>query len=338
MKLNETISSSQVYDLVNRGEPEINSNSDRHSEPELANEADEKREIAKSMATDSHLDKAKFGLVAFGAVSHALAALGAGSKVAGKDIPGVSNHESFFVELASKYSKYLSPIPLAINAIKKLSQPQNFWRGIAELSPLTKMLSGHVSNLPFFTGFLAAYNAYDKQTREFFEENPELLRHEAQSNSRLGHLGAILKNLKMMFKHSSKELNAGQDIFKHISRLLVVPGFGLPFFYGLLFGRAEKLNLFVHKFIRWGRSAVGMVADLDKVFNAKEAFVKKLGALFFLDSFVNSFSPWLENNRSARDTTGNISAAISETGNFFYSLYLQEQKDRDEKLKTQIAA
>jgi len=296
-----------------------------------------------SSVESSSIDKLKYGLVAFGAVSHALAAMSAASKATDHRLPALTKHEPFLVNTASNYSKYLSPLPLALNAIKKLSQPQNFWRGVAELSPLAKMLAGHVSNLPFFTGFLAGYNAYDKQIREFFEENPEITRHEAKSDSRKDHLIAIMKNLKMMLKHSYDKLSVKgassegllslREKFKYFSRLVVVPGFGLPFFYGMLFGRGEKLNFFMHKLIRWGRSAIGMVADADKVFNAKDPFVRKLGGAFFLDSFVNSFSPWLENNRAAVDTSGNISAAISETGNFLYSLYLQEQKDKEAAAK-----
>lgn len=365
MKLNQTTLSNHVSNL-HQGEqlepkPAAGFNIGIVSPSEAANEAEfsqpaaqalvteqgsalpSDREVGKSLSFETAIDKVKYGLVGFGAVSHALAAMGAASKATDHKLPVLTTHEPLLVNVASNYSKYLSPLPLALNAIKKLSQPQNFWRGIAELSPLAKMLAGHVSNLPFFTGFLAGYNAYDKQIREFFEENPEIIRHEAKSESRKDHLIAIMKNLKAMLKHSYEKLSSGgvsreglvglREKFKYFSRLVVVPGFGLPFFYGMFFGRGEKLNFFIHKLIRWGRSAIGMVADADKVFNAKDPFVRKLGAAFFLDSFVNSFSPWLENNRAAVDTSGNISAAISETGNFIYSTYLQEQKNKEAAAK-----
>ncbi|MEB3316140.1 MAG: hypothetical protein VKK32_08020 [Candidatus Melainabacteria bacterium] len=283
-------------------------------------------------AAEPFINKAKFGLAAFGATSHIAAATASGSGLSARDIPMLSIHKDLVVNIASTYSKYLSPIPLALNAIKKLAEPENFWRGIAELSPMMKILAGHVSNLPFFTGLLAAYNSLDKQTREFFQENPDVEEHKTQSQNRMDHLSSIFKNMKTMMKHSLKEIQSGKDKFKHFSRLTVVPGFSLPFFYGMVFGRGEKLNLFTHKLIRWARSVVGMVADADKVINGKDKFIKKMGAAFFLDSLVNSFSPWLEGNDDARNLTGNLSATISETGNLLYSMYLQGQKYKAAKL------
>jgi hypothetical protein len=289
------------------------------------------KQISLLSAAEPFINKAKFGLAAFGAMSHIVAATVSGAGVADHEIPRLSAKKDLLVNVASIYSRYLSPIPLALNAIKKLTEPENFWRGIAEVSPMMKMLSGHVSNLPFFTGLLAAYNSLDKQTREFFQENPEVEEHRTQSHNRLDHLTSILKNLKAMMKHSLKEIQAGKDKFKHFSRLTVVPGFALPFFYGMAFGRGEKLNLFTHKLIRWARSVVGMVSDLDKVINGKDKFIKNIGAAFFADSAVNSFSPWLEGNDDARNLTGNFSATISETGNLLYSIYLQAQKDKAAK-------
>jgi hypothetical protein len=292
-----------------------------------------KKQTSLLSAAEPFINKAKFGLAAFGAVSHIAAAIASGAGVADHEIPGLSAKKDLLVNIASNYSRYFSPIPLALNAIKKLAEPENFWRGIAELSPMMKMLAGHVSNLPFFTGFLAAYNSLDKQTREFFQENPEIEQHKTQSSKRLDHLASIVTNMKTMMKHSLKEFQAGKDRFKHFSRLTVVPGFALPFFYGMVFGRGEKLNFFVHKVIRWGRSVVGMVADADKVVNGKDKFIKNIGAAFFADSAVNSLSPWLEGNDNARNLTGNFSATISETGNLLYSIYLQAQKEKEKAAK-----
>jgi hypothetical protein len=291
-----------------------------------------KEQVSLLSAAEPFINKAKFGLALSGAMSHILAFIVSGAAAANREIPRLSAKKDLFVNVASTYSRYLSPIPLALNAIKKLAEPANFWRGVAELSLMTKMLAGHVSHLPFFTGFLAAYNSLDKQTREFFQENPEIEEHKTQSSKRLDHLASIFKNMKTMMKHSLKEIQAGKDKFKHFSRLTVVPGFTLPFFYGMVFGRGEKLNLFTHKLIRWARSVVGMVSDADKVLNGKDKFIKNIGAAFFADSAVNSLSPWLEGNDDARNTAGNFSAAISEFGNFVYSIYLQAQKDKAAKL------
>jgi hypothetical protein len=285
-----------------------------------------------SNTIEPFVNKAKFGLATFGAVSHIAAAAVSGAGLMDREIPRLSARKDLFVNVASNYSRYLSPIPLALNAIKKLAEPANFWRGVAELSLMTKMLAGHVSHLPFFTGLLAAYNSMDKQTREFFQENPEIEEHKTQSSKRLDHLASIFKNMKTMMKHSLGEIQTSEDKFKHFSRLVVVPGFTLPFFYGMAFGRGEKLNLFTHKLIRWARSVVGMVSDADKVLNGKDKFIKNIGAAFFADSTVNSFAPWLEWNDDARNTAGNFSAAISEFGNFVYSIYLQAQKDKAAKL------
>jgi len=298
----------------------------------LKKEDSQKTQISLLSRIEPFISKAKFGLAAFGAVSHIAAASVSGAAVVDREIPKLSARKDFFVNIASTYSRYLSPIPLALNAINKLAKPENFWRGVAELSLMTKMLAGHVSHLPFFTGLLAAYNSMDKQTREFFQENPEIDEHKTQSSKRLDHLVVIFKNMKTMMKHSLREIQTDKDKFKHFSRLTVVPGFTLPFFYGMAFGRGEKLNLFTHKLIRWARSVVGMVSDADKVLNGKDKFIKNIGAAFFADSAVNSLSPWLEGNDDARNTAGNFSAAISEFGNFVYSIYLQAQKDKAAKL------
>ena len=58
-------------------------------------------------AAEPFINKAKFGLAAFGATSHIAAATASGSGLSGRDIPMLSIHKDLVVNIASTYSKYL---------------------------------------------------------------------------------------------------------------------------------------------------------------------------------------------------------------------------------------
>ena len=271
----------------------------------------------------------KLPLAFAGALSHIVAGTLSGAKLAGKDLNGAVNYEGTALKAADVYSKFVSPVPLAIDAVGKLGKADTFWRGVAQLSYMSKMTAGHVSHLPFFTGILCAYNAYEKQVGEFFGENPHLTKHEAQSENRMEHLGVIFKNLGTIMKHSMSKLKGGEgDLLQNFSRVVVVPGFALPYFYGLAFVRGEKLHQFIHKLVRSSRSIIGVIEDVSMAMS-KDKGVSAFGKAFTLDSMTNATSPWLENVQAAtdpRNLTGNLAAAIGETGNLLYSMFLANKK------------
>lgn len=289
----------------------------------------EKTSYEKLMAA---VNLVKLPLAFSGALSHIAAGTLSGAKLAGKDLNGAVEYEGAALKAADIYSKFISPVPLAIDAIGKLDKAETFWRGVAQLSYMSKMTAGHVSHLPFFTGILCAYNAYEKQLSEFFDENPHLNKHEAKSENRMEHLGVIFKNLGTIMKHSLSKLKSGDgDLLQNFSRVVVVPGFALPYFYGLAFGRGEKLHEFIHKLVRSSRSIIGVIEDVSMAMS-KDKGVSAFGKAFTLDSLTNSTSPWLENVQAAtdpRNLTGNLAAAIGETGNLLYSMFLAKKKSAE---------
>ena len=245
----------------------------------------------------------------------------------------LAQHEEQALRAANIYSKYMSFIPLAVNSVKNLLDPKTFWRGIAELSPMSKILAGHVSNLPFFTGGICTYNAYERYLKEFFEANPHIEKHETDSQKRLDHLLVILKNTSTIVTNSFKNLLKGEgDFLQNLSATLAIPGFGLPYFYGLIFARHDKLNHFVHKLVRSSRSIVGLVEDFSMA-KSKDAITRIFGRVFCAESGMNSMSPWFEPKEGAnprvdlRNPWGNLAAMIAETGNLLYSLARAEDKE-----------
>lgn len=277
------------------------------------------------------INKIKFPLAGAGAMSHLFAASVSLIKLI-KPESSLGQHENQALMAANIYSKYMSFIPLAVNSVKNLLDPKTFWRGLAELSPMSKILAGHVSNLPFFTGGICAYNAYERYLKEFFEANPHIEKHETDSQKRLDHLLVILKNTSTIVTNSFKNLFKGGDFLQNLSGALAIPGFGLPYFYGLVFARHDKLNHFVHKLVRSSRSIVGLVEDFSMA-KSKDATTRIFGRVFCAESGMNSMSPWFEPKEGAnprvdlRNPWGNLAAMIAETGNLLYSLVRAEDKE-----------
>jgi hypothetical protein len=198
---------------------------------------------------------------------------------------------------------------------------------------MSKILAGHVSNLPFFTGGICTYNAYERYLKEFFEANPHIEKHETDSPKRLDHLFVILKNTSSIVTNSFKNLLKGEGNFlQNLSATLAIPGFGLPYFYGLIFARHDKLNHFVHKLVRSSRSIVGLIEDFSMA-KSPDAITRIFGRVFCAESGMNSMSPWFEPKEGAtarvdlRNPWGNLAAMIAETGNLLYSLVRAEDKE-----------
>ncbi|MFM7457840.1 MAG: hypothetical protein ACKO3R_04170 [bacterium] len=270
------------------------------------------------------IDKIKFPLAGAGAMSHLFAAALSLIKLVKPD-SRLAQYEEQALTAANIYSKYMSFIPLAVDSIKNLLDPKTFWQGLAKLSPMSKILAGHVSNLPFFTGGICAYNAYDRYLGEFFEANPHIEKHETNSEKRLDHLLVILKNTSTIVTNSFKNLLKGEgDFLQNLSRTLAIPGFGLPYFYGLIFARHDKLNHFVHKLVRSSRSIVGLIEDFSMA-KSTNPITRIFGRVFCAESGLNSMSPWFEPKEGAevkvdlRNPWGNLAAMIAETGNLLYS-------------------
>ncbi|MFZ4084526.1 MAG: hypothetical protein ACOYK1_03160 [Vampirovibrionia bacterium] len=281
------------------------------------------------------INKIKFPLAGAGAMSHLVAAIVSVVKLIKPD-SGLAQHEGQALMAANIYSKYMSFIPLAVNSIKNLLDPKTFWSGIAQLSPMSKILAGHVSNLPFFTGGICAYNAYDRYLKQFFKANPHIKKHETDSQKRLDHLLVILKNTSTIVTNSFKNLLKGEgDFLQNLSATLAIPGFGLPYFYGLVFARHDKLNHFVHKLVRSSRSIVGLIEDFSmaKSPDDDDAMTRIFGRVFCAESGMNSMSPWFEPKEGAsakvdlRNPWGNLAAMIAETGNLLYTLARAEDKE-----------
>ena len=278
------------------------------------------------------INKIKFPLAGAGATSHLVAAIASVVKLIKPD-SGLAQHEGLALMVANIYSKYMSFIPLAVNSIKNLLDPKTFWRGVAELSPMSKILAGHVSNLPFFTGGICTYNAYERYLKEFFEAHPHIKKHETDSEKHLDHLLVILKNTSTIVTNSFKNLLKGEGNFlQNLSATLAIPGFGLPYFYGLIFARHDKLNHFVHKLVRSSRSIVGLIEDFSMA-KSSDAITRIFGRVFCAESGMNSMSPWFEPKEGAtarvdlRNPWGNLAAMIAETGNLLYSLARAEDKE-----------
>ena len=113
---------------------------------------------------------------------------------------------------------------------------------------------------------------------------------------------------------------------------MAIPGFGLPYFYGLIFARHDKLNHFVHKLVRSSRSIVGLIEDFSMA-KSSDAITRIFGRVFCAESGMNSMSPWFEPKEGAtarvdlRNPWGNLAAMIAETGNLLYSLARAEDKE-----------
>jgi hypothetical protein len=274
------------------------------------------------------LDIIKNALAIFGVFAHGLTTLTAGASVQNPD-SFLGKALKFFKPISDSYSKYLSPAPIAINAMKNLGTKDKFFRGIAELTPLTKGLAANVSNLPFFSGFFSGLNAMERHTKEFFEENEHLKPHEVEQDTRIGHLQAKIKNYKVLLKHTVPLMTAKgkagasfqetlKEKLKHASRVITPLGFGLPFFYGLAFGRGEKLGNPIHKLVRSLRSAVGMLEDTSMLYSP-DAEVRKIGGIFSVDSGLGMFVPWTEDKPDLETAGANMSAVSAESANFMYS-------------------